>query len=87
MYGCTPGKLITWGPAESALLAEDTRLQAVESDTKKRRETIKAHLWAALGDAEEAHTDTQRIRRNVVKPYEYSAKNPGYAMLKIAKLK
>lgn len=87
MNGSTSGKIITWGPSESALLEEDKRLAAVESETKKRRETIKARLWDALGDAEEAHTDTQRVKRVIVQPYEYIAKNPGYSKLQVAKLK
>ena len=87
MYGVRNNRVISWGADETALIEEDARLAVVESETKKRRETIKAKLWAALGDAEEAHTDTLRIGRLVVKPYSYTATNPGYSKLQIKKLK
>lgn len=87
LYGSMSGKIITWGAEQTALLDEDSRLLTVEKETKSRRDAIKARLWAAMGDAEEALTDTQRIRRIVVKPYPVTYVNPGYTKLQTSKLK
>lgn len=82
-----PGDVIEADDHMAALMAEDRRLAAIESDASKRRDGIKAELLTLIGNAGKVLSQTHSLSRWTVEEKEISYTRKRFDGFKITERK